>query len=70
MLASIHQNAGVTAVAAPESKTLTVKVPIELHARLLALATADMRSMHAEILWILRDGVTRREAQDGTRRKP
>jgi predicted transcriptional regulator len=67
MLASTHQNAGVATVT--DVKTLTVKVPIELHTRLQALATADMRSMHAEILWLLRDGVARREAQDATGRK-
>lgn len=45
----------------PETKTLTVKVPVDLHGRLVKMAEREMRSLHAEILWLLRDGVDRHE---------
>lgn len=59
MMVSIRHSCGVFTV--PETKSLTVKVPLDLHAKLVAFAERDMRSLHAEIIYYLREAVERRE---------
>lgn len=41
-------------------KKITVRMPADLHERLVELADADTRSLNAEILVLLREAIERR----------
>jgi len=46
-------------------KKFTLRIPEELHAELERAAKEDMRSLHSQILVLLREAVERRQAQSG-----
>jgi predicted transcriptional regulator len=47
-------------------KQQTLRLSDELHARLKAMADADRRSMHAEILWLIEEAIAERDQQERT----
>ncbi len=52
-------------MATDTEKRVSLRMPEELHAAVLQLAQADTRSMHAEILVLLREAVVARSAREG-----
>jgi len=44
-------------------KRLDLRLPDELHERLVRAAQRDMRSLNAEILWLLSEALDRAEAR-------
>lgn len=42
---------------------LTLRIPEDLHAKLVALADADQRSLNGEIAWLLARSTEQREAK-------
>jgi hypothetical protein len=42
---------------------VTIRFPIELHARIKALAEEDMRSFNAEVVWLLDRAATEEERE-------
>jgi hypothetical protein len=47
-----------------EVKRFILRLPPDLHQQLKALADADLRSLHAEILVLLKEAVTTRGEED------
>ncbi len=45
-----------------EEKKMQLRLPSELHRALVALAHRDLRSLHAEILVLLREAITARSS--------
>ncbi|HEX5497563.1 MAG TPA: Arc family DNA-binding protein [Mycobacteriales bacterium] len=39
---------------------ITVRIPTDLHTRVVAAAQADRRSLNGEILWLLEQALTQR----------
>jgi hypothetical protein len=46
---------------------ITVRLPRELHERVRALAAEDLRSLNAEVCWLLEIALTVEEQGGGTR---
>jgi hypothetical protein len=50
----------------PDGKQLTLRVDDETHARLVAIAERERRSLHAQLLVFVEEGVMRWEKEHGT----
>lgn len=59
--ASLRNKLTVTSEPAPEAKNMTLRLPVELHARLVPLAKKNHRSVHGQIVAMLEEGADREE---------
>jgi hypothetical protein len=48
-----------------DTKKFPLRMPEDLHARLVSLAKRERRSLHAEILWLLQKAVEDQEQERG-----
>jgi hypothetical protein len=51
----------------PDVKLFSLRLPVDLHAALVKLAERDTRSLHGEIIALLRDAVRRAEREQDTK---
>ncbi len=50
---------------ASEIKQISLRLPVELHAKIAALADRETRSIHGEIIALLREALAARESKKG-----